>query len=57
VNFAGIILFLLVLPLFPGAHVAEAGREPVSTASASAGIDRFCSELYNSFERDDSKTG
>jgi len=50
-------LFLLCLPLLPGAHVPEAGREPVSTASAGAGIDRFCNELYNNFERDYSKPG
>jgi hypothetical protein len=56
-KFAGIILFLLCLPLLPGANVPETGREPVSTASAGAGIDRFCSDLYNSFELDYSKPG
>lgn len=56
-RFAGIILFLLCLPLLPGAHVPDAVREPVSIASASAGIDRFCRELYGCFERHDSKPG
>ena len=56
-KFASLILLLMCLPLSPGANVSHGDREPVSAASAGAGIDRFCRELYNHIERDKSKPG
>jgi len=57
VKFASLILLMMCLLLPPGANVPDAGRENVSTASASAGIERFCLELYNNIRGDDSKPG
>jgi len=57
VKFAILVLLLMCLHLSPGANVPDGGSEPVSTASAGAGIDRFCRELYNHIERDNSKPG
>lgn len=57
VKSASLILLLLCFPLFPGAHVPDTGKEAVLTSPAGAGIDRFCIELYNHFERDKSKPG
>lgn len=48
---------MMCLLLLPGANVPDTGREHVSTASASAGIERFCLELYNNIRGDDSKPG
>lgn len=55
VKFASLILLMMCLLLLPGAHLPDAGKETVSTASASAGIERFCLELYNNIRGDESK--
>lgn len=56
-KFASLIFLLFSLPLIPGAHVPDAGREPVSVAPTDAGIDRFCLEVYNNTDRDKPKPG
>lgn len=56
-KYASLILLMMCLLLLPGANVPDTGREYVSTASASAGIERFCLELYNNIRDDDSKPG
>lgn len=47
----------MCLLLLPGANVPDTGKEIVSTASAGAGIERFCIELYNNIRGDESKPG
>lgn len=54
-KFVRLILLTMCLLLLPGARVPDAGKETVSTASASTGIERFCLELYNNIRGDESK--